>query len=442
MKRMLSSDLLREKLAEALSAPARALTPRDIRLPAIAGKALAIIGVRRGGKTSFLQRRMADRIGAGAPRESQLMLSLEDERLTGMTGADLGWMLEEHERVAPGLRESGLLCLYLDEIQTIPGWELLVRRLIDSGGIEVFVSGSSAKLLSREVATSLRGRAMEVIVHPFSFREALRHSGREPERTWDRLPPTYRLSLDAELCAYLDIGGFPEAQNVEGRDRTSLLSGYVDIMVLRDVIERHSVTNVHALRWLQRHLLSTPGGSFSVKKLYDSLRSQGVPVAKDTLHEYLDHLTDAFLLRTVSMHSTSERQRMANPRKAYPIDPGLIPLYERTGREHRGRALETAILLELERRSYAVEWMRTEGGFEIDFYAERHGDAPLLIQVSLDVAMDATWEREVRSLAAAASAYPLASALLITLDSSPPSRELPPPIKWMSAAQWLLQSDT
>lgn len=202
MKRMLSTDLLREKLAEALSAPVRALTPRDIRLPAIAGKALAIIGVRRGGKTSFLQRRMADRIGAGAPRESQLMLSLEDERLTGMTGADLGWMLEEHERMAPGLRESGLLCLYLDEIQTVPGWELLVRRLIDSGGIRVFVSGSSAKLLSREVATSLRGRAMEVVVHPFSFRETLRHSGREPEGTWDRLPPTHRLSLDAELRAY------------------------------------------------------------------------------------------------------------------------------------------------------------------------------------------------------------------------------------------------
>src|SRR5690606_38308194 len=180
---------------------------------------------------------------------------------------------------------------------------------------------------------------------------------------------------------------------------------------------------------------------FSMKKLYDSLRSQGVPVAKDTLYDYLDHLEDAFLVRTVSMRSTSERQRMANPRKAYPVDPGLIPLYERTGREHRGRALETVVLLELERRGYTVEWARTDEGWEVDFHAERAGEPPLLIQVCLDAAGDATWEREVRALASAARAHPDANALLITLDASPPSHDLPPPIRWLPAARWLLEHD-
>lgn len=435
-----SRDLLRLKLSEALAAPIVSLTPRDIRLPMIPGKAMAVIGVRRGGKTSFLQLRIAERIAEGRPRDSQLLLSLEDERLTGMTAADLGWLLEEHERQAPGLRESGALSIYLDEVQLVSGWQSLVRRLLDAGGIEIFVSGSSAKLLSREVATSLRGRGMEVLVHPFSFREALRHAGREPDAPWERLNPTARVALDAALRRYLEVGGFPEAQQTERRDRLALLKGYVDVMVLRDVIERHNVTNTQALRWLQRHLLATPGGHFSMKKLYDSLRSQGVRVGKDTLYDYLEHLQDAFLIRTVGMHSTSERQRMVNPRKAYPIDPGLIPLYERTGREHHGRALETAILLELERREYTVDWLRTDDGWEVDFFAERPGDPPLLIQVSLDTVEIETWEREVRSLEAAARAYPKAQAHLITFDSSLPAHELPATIEWRPASRWLLET--
>jgi hypothetical protein len=163
-------------------------------------------------------------------------------------------------------------------------------------------------------------------------------------------------------------------------------------------------------------------------------------VAKDTLYAYLDHLQDAFLIRTVSMHSRSERQRMVNPRRAYPIDAGLIPLYTRAGREHHGRALETAVLLELERRGYAADWFRTEGGWEVDFLSERAGDPPLLIQVSLETAEDATWEREVRALADAARAHPDAEAILITLDPRPPAHELPRGLRWRPAAQWFLEA--
>lgn len=439
MERKISTDLLRLKLDESLATPLPQLTQRDVHVPKIGGKALAIIGVRRGGKTSFLQRRIAERVADGVARESQLLVSLEDERLVGMTAMDLGWLLEEHSRRFPGLRQSGTLSVYLDEVQLVPGWEMLVRRLMDEGGIEVFVSGSSARLLSREVATSLRGRGMEVLIHPFSFREALRHAGQEPNVSWNHLSPAPRTALDALLRRYLEQGGFPEAQHTDRRDRLALLKGYIDVMVLRDVIERHNVSNTQALRWLQRHLLSTPGGSFSVKKLYDSLRSQGVAVSKDSLYEYLDHLQDAFLVRTVSMHSRSERQRMANPRKAYPIDTGLIPLYTRAGREHDGRALETAVLLELERRGYTADWVRTESGREVDYLAERAGDRPVLIQVSLDTAEDRTWEREVRGLEDAARALPEAEAILITLDPTPPTRELPVGLQWRPATQWFLE---
>jgi len=196
-------------------------------------------------------------------------------------------------------------------------------------------------------------------VLPFSFREALRHAQAEPSKPWEALSPTERAALDQRLRRYLAEGGFPEAQGADPRDRAALLSGYVDVMVLRDVIERHVVSNPVALRWLQRQLLTGPGGAFSIKKHYDTLRSPGVSVGKDTLHDYLSHLEDAFLVRTVAMNSASERQRMVNPRKAYPVDTGLISLFERSGRTHQGRALETAVMLELERWGYEVSYVRT-----------------------------------------------------------------------------------
>ena len=432
----ISRELLGAKLDESLALPLRRLTHRDVRLPAIPGKAFAVIGVRRSGKTSFLTQCRSARLRAGAPPESQLMLLLEDERLTGLTVADLRWLIEEHARRFPRLHGENAVTVYFDEVQQVPGWEGLVRCLMDTGGFDVFLSGSSARLLSREVATSLRGRAMEVLVHPFSFREALRHTGDEPPaRAGSEAWPA--AALDQRLRRYLIEGGFPEAQGADPRDRAALLGGYVDVVVLRDVIDRHGVTNPVALRWLQRQLLANPGGAFSVKKHYDALRSQGVRVGKDTLHAYLGYLEDAFLVRTVSLHAASERQRMVNPRKAYPVDPGLISLFARSGRSHEGRALETAVLLELERRGWEVSYLRTAEGWEVDFFAHRPGETPLLVQVCLDTREDTTWEQEVRALRSAGQAYGDARLLLVTLDASPPRRRLPSGVTWAPAARWL-----
>jgi predicted AAA+ superfamily ATPase len=439
MARAISNDMLRLKLSEALGAPLPPRTARDIRLPKISNKALAVIGVRRGGKTSFLYRHITERLTAGDTPGTHLLVSLEDERLVGMTAEDLGWLIEEHRRVVPAVREQGWRTIYLDEVQVVAGWEAVVRRLLDAHDTEVFVSGSSAKLLSSEVHTSLRGRSMEVLVHPFSFREALRHAGEEPTREWERLTPAERATVDAALRRYLEVGGFPEAQGVDVRDRMPLLKGYVDLMVLRDVIERHHVSNVEALRRLQRHLMANPAGAFSVSKFHRDLKSQALAVGEETLYHLLSHLEDTFLVRLVSMHTGSERQRMRNPRKIYPVDPGLIPVYERAGRENRGRSLETAVLLELERRGYDIGWVRVGTDLEVDFYAESQISHPLLIQVSLDAASEATWEREIRSLEAAAEAYPEARPLLITLDPTPPSRSLPRRLEWFSASQWLLE---
>lgn len=431
--------LLRQKIVDSLAAVPPAFTRRDVRLPGVRGKAFAVIGMRRTGKTTVLWQILADRVAQGTPREGLLYLSLEDERLADLSAADLSLVVEEYYRLHPEWRDRRRAVFLLDEIQVVPGWETFARRLLDTERVELFLSGSSARLLSREVATSMRGRAMEVLVHPFSFREYLRHFGREPEREVSRLPKADRSALDKELRAYLAGGGFPEALGAAPRDRFELLRGYVDLALLRDVIERHAVSNPTALRWMVRHLLGNPAGAFSVNKFHGDLRSQGIPGAKDTLHAFLGYLEDAFVVRTVSLASRSERRRMVNPRKAYPVDPGLIPVFDRSGEANLGHALETCVLLELERRGAEMAYVRTAGGLEVDFLARYPDGRRELIQVCANLDDPETQGRETQALVQAAAEHPSAGRHVIVLDT-PTAFELPRGVELHWAAAWLLEA--
>ena len=247
---------------------------------------------------------------------------------------------------------------------------------------------------------------MEALVLPFSFREFLRHGGHEPDRPVDRLTKAARSGIEKHLRAYLGAGGFPEALRATPRDRLDLLRGYVDAMLLRDVIERHAVSHPVALRWMVRQLLGNAGGAFSVHKFYNDLRAQGVPVAKDTRHAYLSHLEDAFVIRAVPIAAASERRRMVNPRKTYPVDPGLIPVFDRSGKANLGHALETVVALELERRGAELAYVRTADDREVDFLARYPDVSQQLIQVCADLDAPATRERrEARDLAAHTPAH-------------------------------------
>ena len=168
-------------------------------------------------------------------------------------------------------------------------------------------------------------------------------------------------------------------------------------------------------------------------------RAQGIAVGKDTLHAYLDHLMDSFVIHTVAVAGGSERRRMVNPRKVYPADPGLIPVFERAGRAHTGHALETAVFLELLRRDHDVAYVRTRRGYEVDFLARdpSGGGPPQLIQVCADPGDQATLERELRALAAAAAEHPDATLHLVTLRPEA-VRGVPARVTVHSAALWLL----
>lgn len=298
MERELRSTI-RAKVVDGLEMDIPAFTRRDVYVPDIRNKVFAVIGMRRSGKTTFLWQCLADRLAGGVPRNALLYFNFEDERLAEMGADDLQLVVEEYFSLHPQWRDKRVVTFMLDEIQVIKGWETFVRRLLDTEKIELFVSGSSARLLSREVATSMRGRTIEVLVHPFSFREVLRHCDAEPALPFTDMPKAGRSIVEKHFRDFLVNGGFPEAQGLSPRDRIALLRTYVDVAVLRDVIERHGVTNPSALRWLLRHLLGNSASAFSIQKFHHALKSQGMAIAKNTLHDYLAHLQDAFLVRTV-----------------------------------------------------------------------------------------------------------------------------------------------
>ncbi len=411
-------EVIRQKIADAVVQKPFPLTRRDARLPDIPRKARAIIGMRRSGKTYFLQQCLSDRLAAGAPREALVYFSFEDDRLAGMQSEHLDWVLEEYFARCPEFRDQRQVTFFFDEIQVVPGWETFIRRMLDTENVEIFVSGSSARMLSREVATALRGRATETVIFPFSFREYLRHHDVEIPTRPSFVAKASRSRVERSFNDYLDVGGFSEAQHLATADRIILLQSYVDTCIFRDVVERHGITNVVALRRLVRQLLGAAASRFSVNKFYNDFRSQGIAVAKDALHQMLAHLEDAFLVRVVSMATNSERQRQVNPRKIYPVDAALIPAFDRSGRANTGHALETAVLIELERRGCEVAYVISPGGLEVDFLAVEPGGRRLLVQVAADLTDPATLEREFQALSDALLEYRRTTALLLTLTAS------------------------
>ena len=159
------------------------------------------------------------------------------------------------------------------------------------------------------------------------------------------------------------------------------------------------------------------------------------------MHQLLSHLEDCFLVRLVWMESKSERQRMVNPRKVYPVDPGLIPVFDGTGRANIGHALETAVLIELERRGCESTYVRAVQGYEVDFLTRSPDGHRELIHVCADASDATTAARELRALAAASSEYPDAALRLLTLTRDGLPEELPADVVGQPAYAWMLEHD-
>lgn len=431
--------ILIEKLTEAVSAiHIPDLTLRDARLPNIAGKVHAVIGMRRSGKTTFLRQLQSERRKT-LPPERAIYISFDDDRIMDLPQGQLSQLLEEYYRRYPELRGKESVFWYLDEIQVVDGWERFIRRVIDSERVEFVISGSSARMLSREVHTSMRGRSVETVIRPFSFREFLRHRGEEPQKSCDTLTTHERSQIERLFRVYLQEGGFPEVQKLPANLHLEILQSYVNTVLFRDILERHNITQVAALRWLVRQCLRNPASSFSIHRLNQDLKVQGLGVSKDILHAMFGYLIDAFLISVVPLSTDSERKRNSNPRKVYPVDPGLIRAFDTSGKSNEGHALETVVQIELERRKTDIGYIKTSSGYEVDFHARFPNGTEELIQVCTDLSSNDTQERELKALKEASEEYPRAQKRLLLLEREQAYQINMPNIYIQPVYEWLLQ---
>lgn len=402
-------------------------------MPWVPGKANVVIGMRRSGKTWFCYQQMQELLEKGLKKERLLYLNFEDERLLPFSDRDFQLVLETYYRKFPELKNERCY-LFLDEVQRIENWDRFVRRILDSEQLSVCVTGSSSRLLSTEIATSLRGRSFTIEIFPFSFREFVRYQNVEVKST-RQFGSKARATLQNLVGRYLKIGGFPEVQALDDEIRREVLRNYLDVVILRDVVERHSIGNTVALRYLIRHILSAPATRFSVNKFYNSLRSQGVACTKNNLYDYLEHLTDTFLLYQVPISSRSETVRRVNPKKIYSIDPGLLEAMSLCMTDDRGALLETLVYMHLRRQGYAPDYYVTKDGAEVDFVLsgpKRSGRR--LIQVCWDIHDPATQKREVRALLSAMEDLGVSRGTIVTWmdeDDSDERLHIVPAWKWL-----------
>jgi predicted AAA+ superfamily ATPase len=404
-------EVLEQLIADAERRPLPALTPRDVALPRVGGVADVLIGVRRGGKSWRCLQAIGELTAAGVPRQAILNLGFEDERLLPLRAADLHLVPDVFYRRHPEAHDRPVH-FFFDEIQVVPGWERFVRRIVDEGRAHVTLTGSSARLLGKEIATELRGRSLATEVFPFGFVECLRHHGGTAPAAW----PARRqvLELERRLDAFIEQGGFPQVQGLDDELRRRVLQGYLDVLILRDVVERYRFANVPAVRALIRDRIHAPATLFSVTKFHADLRSQGIQVSKNSLYELLGHLEDAFLLFPVPIHSAAERVRRVNPRKVYVVDTGLALACTRRTTPDSGHLLENWVFLELRRRGRTPAYYVTASGREVDFVMPGANGRPALVQAAWDLGAAETRNRELRALDEAMAELRVREALLVT----------------------------
>lgn len=373
-------------------------TMRHYHFPKAKDLAKVAVGIRRSGKTYFLFQTMRELISQHIAIDRLLYLNFEDDRLLPIDQKKMGEMIDALYTLQPDLHNHRCF-LFLDEVQNVEGWPLVVRRLLDTKDVEIYITGSSAKLLSKEIATSLRGRSLSMEIQPYNFQEFL-NSKKIP------LPakPFGKKVLDqyrAHLIGFFQRGGFPGVQALSTHERLETLQNYVEVVVFRDIVERHKVSNIKLLKYLVAALLKNAASRFSINKFYKDITSQGYKAGKDTLYTYLEYLEDAFLIYTVPIFTESLRTLETTQKKIYVVDNGLINANTFNLSLNFGKLLENQVYLDLRRQKKEIFYYNTSEGYEVDFITRDLEGHYEMIQVVWDQSDPLTFEREERALKSA-----------------------------------------
>lgn len=353
------------------------------------------VGMRRSGKTYFLYQTIRQLLSKGISLDQVLYINFEDDRILPIDYKAMGQMIDAWYTLHPD-NYNHCCYLFLDEVQNVDGWALVLRRILDTKNIQIYATGSSAKLLSKEIATSLRGRSLSIEILPYNYLEYLKtHHLKFFSK------PFGKKMLDhqrAYLLDYFRIGGFPAIQYMSSNEQLETLQNYVQIVIFRDIIERHQISNVTLLKYFINFLLKNVSSAFSINKFYNDIKSQGYKVGKDTLYSYLSYLEDAFLIFALPIFTESIRHMQTTPKKIYAIDNGLIIANTFNLSKNLGKLLENQVYLDLRRQGKKIFYYLTSDGYKIDFVTQDKKGKYEIIQVAWEINDPITYEREKRAL--------------------------------------------
>lgn len=384
------------------------------------------VGIRQAGKSYLLYLRARQLMSEGHDIREMLFVNFDDERLIGFSAEDLDMLLRAH-----GALFDCRPILFLDEIQNVEGWEHFVRRLANQKYM-VYVTGSNAKMLSREIASTLGGRYVEQRVFPYSFHEFLAAHGVEVNAT--SLYGSRRTEIDRLLDTYFQWGGFPELVGYVGKRRW--LNELYEKILLGDVIQRWGIRNEKALRLAMKRLAENIKTPTSYNRLANMVKAIGVSTNATSIMDYVNACRDSCIIFPLENYASKFVEK-DTVKKHYFVDNGLLHIFLS---DSDTALLENICAVTLHRR--CSDDMESELYFynkevELDFYipAERRA-----IQASFSISDADTRQREVRALTTFHKLYGLDRAEIVTYSEETQIEADGLTIRVVPLAKWLLEN--
>jgi len=385
--------------------------PRRLKIRPVPDKATVCIGVRRSGKSTYLFQVIKRLLDDGVSRENILYLNFFDDRLHNLRQVGLGVITDAYYSLYPEKKNTETVYCFFDEIQAVPGWEPFVDRLMRTEKCEVYITGSSARMLSKEIATQMRGRALSWELFPFSFREFLDYKQID---VTGHLSTKKRLLVQKAFEDYWETGGFPEVVGLDRHLRIKIHQEYFHAVLFRDLVERHDISHPKAVKDLAHRLIDNTASLYSINSLTGYLKSLGHKAPKYAVSEYLEWFEDAYFLFTVRIFDASLARSKTNPKKIYCVDHAMVTSVASGILVNTGHLLENLVFRALRRVTPDIWYCKTKGGMEVDFLAQLQDRSRMLVQVCESMADPQTRKREIAALTEAMAEYGLKSGTVVT----------------------------
>ena len=366
-----------------------------------------ISGPRRAGKTYFCFQ-LIDQLRK-EKKDNILYINFEDEKLLNADAEDLNKLQEAYYELTT-LNPSQKIYFFLDEIQNVNNWDVWVRRIYDHNkNIRLILTGSSSKLLSREISTKLRGRVINTEIYPLSFKEFLHWKN----VNYDLKTISHsqkKIELKKEFSQYLSNGGYPA---VLQNPSEQILQNYYETMIFRDIVERYNVKEIKKLKVLASLIFASVAKQISYNKLANTMKSLGFNISKNTIIEYLSYFEDAYLFFQNLKYEYSLTKQLGSIKKVYCIDNGLLNSVSFKFSEDIGKLMENLVFLELKRKYPSLYYH--QGKYECDFLVKEKNKVVSAFQVT-EKLTDENYQREINGLSEALKAYNLETGLILTYD--------------------------